>query len=392
MSLPQQSSQQVLIMVNYGYQDELNSPKQLLQRYFMLGSWLASCQQLGAKAYLFQRFHSDHHLEYNGIDCYFIRDRLPAKPRPYHISLRFHQRIKQTLTAAGIHIRRGTSAVCVHMHSLLFPLCCRHLQKILGQPIKWVLQHHAEQPEGVWLKIFSPWANKYIDGFFFSNKVLARDWIKTKAVKAKQVFEVMECSSNCAAQEQAEARKALQQHGSPLLLWTANLDENKDPLTILSAFTAFRQLYPQSRLLMLFRFSPLLEKVQEKIAADSDLSSSVSLLGQVGYQEISAYYSAADIFVQGSHREGSGIAILDALACGAIPVVTDIPSFNTLTGNGSVGALWPCGDDQALLQALLALMAKDLPKERAACIELFQRCWSQEKIAAKAMEVYFDAD
>ncbi|WDE07904.1 glycosyltransferase family 4 protein [Thalassomonas viridans] len=391
MPLPEQSNQQVLIMVNYGYQAELESPQQLLQHYFMLGSWLASCQKLGAKVFLFQRFHSDHQLESGGIKYFFIQDDLPPRPRPYHICRRFHLGIKQTLAATAINTRQEASAVCVHLHSLLFPLCSRHLQKILGQNIKWVVQHHAEQPNSTWLKIFSPWVNKYVDAFLFSNKTLALDWIKTKAVKAKQVFEVMECSSNCRPLEQATARKVLQLQGFPLLLWTANLDKNKDPLTILTAFAAFKRLYPQSRLTMLFRNNPLLAEVKEKIAADDTLTQGVSLLGQIDYQDISAYYSAADIFVQGSQHEGSGIAVLDALACGAIPVVTDIPSFNTLTGNGSVGALWPCGDDRALLQALVKMMTKNLPQERAACMAFFQRHWSQDKIAAKAMEVYFDA-
>ena len=34
---------------------------------------------------------------------------------------------------------------------------------------------------------------------------------------------------------------------------------------------------------------------------------------------------AADIFTLGSHREGSGYALTEALACGLPPVVTDIP-------------------------------------------------------------------
>ena len=57
---------------------------------------------------------------------------------------------------------------------------------------------------------------------------------------------------------------------------------------------------------------------------------------------------AADVFVLGSHREGSGYSLIEALACGLPPVVTDIPSFRSLTAAGAVGALWPCGDARAL--------------------------------------------
>ena len=43
---------------------------------------------------------------------------------------------------------------------------------------------------------------------------------------------------------------------------------------------------------------------------------------------------AADLFVLGSHREGSGYSLIEALACGLPPVVTDIHAFRTLTGCG----------------------------------------------------------
>ena len=46
---------------------------------------------------------------------------------------------------------------------------------------------------------------------------------------------------------------------------------------------------------------------------------------------MAAFYSAADLFVVGSHHEGSGYSLMEACACGAMPVVTDIPTFRLLT-------------------------------------------------------------
>ena len=73
----------------------------------------------------------------------------------------------------------------------------------------------------------------------------------------------------------------------------------------------------------------------------------VHLLGRVPHERIEKLMRAADLFVLGSHREGSSFSLIEALATGLTPVVTDIPSLRVLTGNGAVGALWPCGDGQS---------------------------------------------
>src|SRR3546814_6941979 len=41
------------------------------------------------------------------------------------------------------------------------------------------------------------------------------------------------------------------------------------------------------------------------------------------------------------------------ISCGATPVVTDIPAFRALTGDGAIGRLWPPGDAVRLAEALV---------------------------------------
>ena len=80
------------------------------------------------------------------------------------------------------------------------------------------------------------------------------------------------------------------------------------------------------------------------MSASPALARRVRLVGYVPQEKLPAYYSAADIFVLGSHHEGSGYALIEACACGAVPVVTRIPPFRAITGDGARGALWPPGD------------------------------------------------
>ncbi|MFL5774102.1 MAG: glycosyltransferase, partial [Flavisolibacter sp.] len=61
---------------------------------------------------------------------------------------------------------------------------------------------------------------------------------------------------------------------------------------------------------------------------------------------------AADFYISGSHSEGSGYALVEAMTCGCIPVVTDIPPFRKITDDGQYGLLFQPGDQFDLLEKL----------------------------------------
>ena len=99
---------------------------------------------------------------------------------------------------------------------------------------------------------------------------------------------------------------------------------------------------------------------------------------------------AADIFVLGSHHEGSGYSLIEALACGLPPVVTDIPSFRALTGAQAVGRLWPCGDSHALCAALQSVAAGGGDDARRAVRAHFDRELSFDALGTKLAAMYRD--
>jgi glycosyltransferase involved in cell wall biosynthesis len=139
---------------------------------------------------------------------------------------------------------------------------------------------------------------------------------------------------------------------------------------------------------MIYRGTQLLDSVQQKIT--NSLQQRVKLIGEIKYDQIEAYFNAADIFVQGSNKEGSGIAILDAMACGCIPVITKIPSFIKLTDNSSVGKLWSIGNSDDFCDSLIEIMQRDLSHEQENCRSLFQNTWTFDVITKKSMSYYFD--
>lgn len=375
------AKQKHLFIINYAFQSDISSPLELLKRYFMLPGWANACVAAGAKVTVFQRFNQDHQSSIDGVDYVFIHDSLPPLPAHYHCAVKFNQKVK------GFTESHDTT---IHINGLIFPLCVLHLSRIINGNHRFVIQHHAEQPGRKLFRLLNQWANKRIDRFFFTTKFHAQPWIAAKALNEKKVAELMECSSALKPQNKSLARIKCRLVGQPLLLWTGNLDENKDPLTILAGFEKFLTRYPKAKLVMLFRYTELLNKVRQKISESEALNDAVSLIGEISYQQIGDYYNAADIFVQGSAREGSGIAVLDALACGAIPVISDIPSFAAMTENASVGQLWQRGESDKFVEALHNVMNKDLEQQQQQCISVYNRRWTFNALAKQAMGHYFD--
>jgi glycosyltransferase involved in cell wall biosynthesis len=111
----------------------------------------------------------------------------------------------------------------------------------------------------------------------------------------------------------------------------------------------------------------------------------------VPHEHIASFCSAADLFVVGSHHEGSGYALMEACACGLTPVVSDIPAFHAITGGGSIGRLWRAGDSSSLADGILHVSGIDRQHARARVLAHFERTLSWPAVAQAAMRAYRDA-
>ena len=79
-------------------------------------------------------------------------------------------------------------------------------------------------------------------------------------------------------------------------------------------------------------------------------------LGFVNQQEIAEWYGATDLFVLPSSREPWGIAVNEAMAAGAIPVVSDAVGCAADLVTPDVGWVFPAGDVGALSSAIAAAL------------------------------------
>jgi glycosyltransferase involved in cell wall biosynthesis len=202
------------------------------------------------------------------------------------------------------------------------------------------------------------------------------------------VFALMESSSRFRLRDRASARARTGLTGAPLCLWVGRLNANKDPITVLDGFAAALRHLPEARMAMVYGTSDLLPQVRQWLDRNPEAASRVTLAGTLPHADLEAVYNSADLFLLGSHHEGSGYAVLEALACGVAPVVTDIPSYRRMLAGGEVGGLWPVGDSKALALALLRAWAGSHPNSRRRIRAFFEARWSFEAIGRDALAVY----
>jgi glycosyltransferase involved in cell wall biosynthesis len=364
-------------VVNAAVEPGIESPDALLARYQLTQAWADAVARAGGEVVVVQRFRRDLVLRRGIVDYHFVAE------APLSRQL-WGYRAARTLRALRPDV--------VHVDGLTFPMLVGYLRLALASSTTIVVQDHGgihdDSPGFSRLRwrAFHRVGLAAADGFLFTAREQAAPWLRAGIVDGSQpVYEIVECSSDLGLAS-ADSKGAIP--GRPALLWVGRLNANKDPLTVLRGFEMALETVPDAHLTMVFSESPLLADVKATLSASALLAPRVHLRGFAERAELPALYASADLFVLGSHHEGSGIALMEAMSFGATPIVTDIPSFRVITDSGRLGALFPTGDAFALARAIVKLAGCDLSSRRAPVADFFEHDLSWPSIGRKALGIY----
>lgn len=371
----------MIVVANTFCDPGLATSEEVLGRYRSLTGWAGALVQAGADGVaVVQEFHRDQTVRLDGVTYHFVA----GGPE----------------TVARAISRLGPEVV--HVNGMIFPLRVRHLRWRLPARTALVVQDHGgvrdEHPgfrSWTW-RARHRFGLRAADGFLFTARALAAPWQRAGIIGAAQpVYEIIEASSDLlppSLEGPAEAAGAAADPlpGQPALLWVGALDANKDPLTILDGFEQALPRLPEAVLTMVFIEAPLLPEVQRRVAASARLVNRVRLVGWIDHARLPALYQSADLFVLGSRHEASGYALIEAQAFGVTPVVTDIPAFRVITGDGHAGRLYPVGDAAAFARAVEELGATDLRARRNVVRAHFEGNVSWPALGRRALEIYRD--
>lgn len=371
-----------VVCANYSFDDELTDPDALLERYETLAGWADAVKTAGARVSVIQRFGSDAEVMRRGISYRFVRD--PTWRRGSLLDRA--RRVNEAVVAAEPDI--------IHVNGLQFArqawLLKRMLRRRGAVHAPLLLQDHADSLPRRWMnrRTIAP-ALRRMDAVSFAAQDMSEPWIVGGFLRRTQpIIELMEGSSCFSLESRAAARARTGLSGDPLCICIGRLETFKDPLTVLRGFAKALPSMPDARLAMLYGTTSLLPAVQKWLAENPAASNRVTLLGQRPRAEIGAVLNSADFFLAGSHRESTGFAAMEALSCGVVPVVTDIPSFRVLTGEGTIGGLWPVGDAEALAGVLCERYSTLHPGTREEVRAFFEKNFQWSALGRAALAAY----
>ena len=185
----------------------------------------------------------------------------------------------------------------------------------------------------------------------------------------------------------AEPFEHLKSDGMINLLFLSRLEKRKGLKYLLGAFSRLKWDWPNLRLLVVGGGKPDADSL--RILSERNLQD-VVFLGRVSDEDKFRYYRTADIYcAPATGKESFGIVLLEAMAAGAPIVASGIEGYSSVITHGREGLLVPPKDEEALADALAALLKDETLRRRlstAGTLNVQEYRW--ERVARRVMDCY----
>ena len=371
-----------ICIVNPFYDEVPSSALEVTGRYRHVESLASALSRRGHEVVVVQAFHESRIETRNAVEFRYTRtpQRSPTDLAGGFLGL--------GLLARG-NVRRLTEAVidvrpdAVHMNGLTL---IQPLAEIGAWCFKTArpltVSFHGGRPRRApWLRPLQRNILKRCRGVFFTTRTHARPWLTDKLLREEQVIPCMEVSSNFAPADRVKTRARTGMQGRPVFAWNARLHAIKDPLTALRGFSLIRRHWPDARLYMIYYSTEMRAEIETEIANDPHLSGAVDMRGTISPAAVEDFLNSSDFLIQTSVQEVAGYSVLEAVSCGVIPVITDIPSFRAIADDGHRGILFPVGDHQSMAEHTLRFDLATLETQSHDVYAFFRKALSYDAIA-----------
>ena len=244
-------------------------------------------------------------------------------------------------------------------------------------------------------------ARRLLNGLIASRKIVCGSYATRNALVASGVVPASQiavvpygvhpsCRPSPDFRADEEARKLLGAYddGCPELLHVGSTIPRKRIDVLLRVFAALRERH---RSLRLIRVGGAFTKSQQHIVDRLGLGPYIRVLPFLERRVLASVYRRAAVVLQPSEREGFGLPVAEAKACGAAVVASDLPPLREVGGDGT--AYCPVGDIDAWTATVSRLLDErmfDADAWRARCAAGIAdaRRFDALEHARKMIEVY----
>jgi len=169
------------------------------------------------------------------------------------------------------------------------------------------------------------------------------------------------------------------------LIYIGRLTELKMVSSLIESFSMVRNKYPAAKL-HIVGDGPKHEEVRRKIE-ELDLFENVFMHGYLPEREKIELLSSSAVYVSSSIFEGFGIPLVEAMATGAVPVVTDIEAHRFVFQDNNVGYLVKSTEEMAT--KIADLLSNETERLRLATNgrRLVEQKWTWPKVAQSYREL-----
>jgi glycosyltransferase involved in cell wall biosynthesis len=161
--------------------------------------------------------------------------------------------------------------------------------------------------------------------------------------------------------DRGHARAQLAIGDAPTILVVSGLVQEKGLSDLLSAVALAKETHDFC--VLICGEGPLHDQLVEQ-GRQLGLAETVRFCGRIGREAIRTYFSAADLFVQASIIEGSGNAILEAMASGLAVVCTDAGGPGEYVQHRVTGSVVPVAQPDAMAREIRVMLDEPELRER----------------------------
>jgi len=131
---------------------------------------------------------------------------------------------------------------------------------------------------------------------------------------------------------------------------------------------------------------PYLQNLTEKLK----ISEQVRFVGLTPHHEVAQYLAASDIYVSTPFIDTTSVSLLEAMACGLPPIVTDIEGNREWIKDGENGLLFQPKNSAALAERIIQLIKDETARRNfgARCFQIVKQRASWETCVNKMEAIY----